>query len=99
MKVIRRSNIFIKWHKNLRDANATGRITTRIKRLAKGNPGDAAPVGEGISEMRIHYGTGYRVYFKEIGKEIIILLCGGNKSTQQADISDAKEIARLYEEK
>ena len=63
-----------------------------------GNPGDVKPVGEGISEMRIDYGPGYRVYYKDTGKEIIILLCGGDKRTQQADITEAKKIARLYEE-
>jgi putative addiction module killer protein len=73
-------------------------VFKRTKRLAEGNPGDAEPVGEGISEMRIHYGPGYRVYFKDTGKEIIILLCGGDESTQQADIIKAKKIARLYEE-
>jgi putative addiction module killer protein len=98
MKKIRRSNIYTKWLKNLRDQRARSLVFKRTKRLAEGNPGDAEPVGKGISEMRIHYGPGYRVYFKDTGKEIIILLCGGDKSTQQADIKRAKEIARLYEE-
>jgi len=98
MKKIRRSSVYTKWLKNLRDQRARSLIFKRTKRLAGGNPGDVGPVGEGISEMRIHYGPGYRVYYKDTGKEIIILLCGGDKSTQQADIIKAKKIAKLYEE-
>jgi len=81
---------------NLRDSRAQYRILTRIRRLVMGNPGDVGPVGEGISEMRINYGPGYRVYYKDTGKEIIILLCGGDKKTQQADIAEARKIARTY---
>jgi len=73
-------------------------IYERIDCLASGNPGDSGPVGEGISELRIHYGPGYRVYYKDTGKEIIILLCGGDKSTQSRDIIRAGKIAKLYEE-
>jgi len=98
MKEIRSSSVFDKWLDKLRDPKAIAQILTRINRLAEGNPGDVSPVGEGVSEMRIHYGPGYRVYFKGTGKEIIILLCGGDKATQQADIDRSKEIARLYEE-
>jgi putative addiction module killer protein len=98
MKDIRRTSVFDKWLKKLRDYRATACIHERIDRLASGNPGDVSHVDEGISEMRIHYGPGYRVYFKDVGKEIIILLCGGDKSTQQADIIRAKKIARLYKE-
>jgi putative addiction module killer protein len=98
MKKIRRSSAYTKWLKNLRDQRARSLIFKRTKRLARGNPGDVGSVGEGISEMRIHYGPGYRVYYKDTGKEIIILLCGGDKSTQQADIIKAKKIAKLYEE-
>jgi putative addiction module killer protein len=72
------------------------RIYKRIDRLAEGNPGDVKPIGEGCSEMRIDYGPGYRVYYKDTGNEITILLCGGEKTTQQADIAQAKEIARNY---
>ena len=72
------------------------RIFTRIKRLTLGNPGDHRFLGD-ISELRIDYGPGYRVYYKDTGSKIVILLCGGTKSTQQADISKAREIARLYE--
>ena len=98
MREIRRSDVFDKWLANLRDDRAVARISNRIRRLAMGNPGDVKPVGEGISEMRIDYGAGYRVYFKDTGREIIILLCGGDKTTQQADIANARKIARLYEE-
>ena len=97
MKEIRRSTVFDKWFKKLRDSQAKARIFARIKRLANRNPGDVKPAGEGISEMRIDYGPGYRVYFKDTGREIIILLCGGDKSTQQSDINEAKKIARLYD--
>ena len=97
MKQIRRSDVFDKWLKKLRDDRAVARINTRIARLAEGNPGDVESAGEGISEMRIDYGPGYRVYYKDTGREIIILLCGGDKTTQQADITNARKIARLYE--
>jgi putative addiction module killer protein len=98
MKDIRRSDVFIKWLNKLRDDRAVARINKRIKRLSEGNPGDVEPAGDGISELRIDYGPGYRVYYKETKKEIIILLCGGDKRTQQADIANAKKIAKLYEE-
>jgi putative addiction module killer protein len=102
MKKIRRTGTFIKWLKKLKDRTGKFLIAERISRLRDGNPGDSDPVGEGVSEMRIHYGPGYRVYFKDTGKEIIILLCGGDKSTQQADIIRAKELAKIplenYEE-
>jgi putative addiction module killer protein len=98
VKEIRRSNVFDKWFKKLRDSNAIYRIDKRIQRLAEGNPGDVEPIGEGCSEMRIDYGPGYRVYYKDTGMEIIILLCGGDKRTQQADITKARKIAKLYKE-
>jgi len=98
MKKIRRSSVYTKWLKNLKDQRARSIIFKRTKRLAEGNPGDVGPVGDNISELRIHYGPGYRVYYKDTGKEIIILLCGGDKSTQQADIIKAKKIAKQYEE-
>jgi putative addiction module killer protein len=94
MKKIRRTGEFDKWLKKLRDSQAIVRILTRIKRLAEGNPGDSRFLGE-ISEMRIDYGPGYRVYFKDTGKEIVILLCGGDKSTQEADITRARKIAQM----
>ena len=92
---IRKTNIYKKWIAALRDNRARYRILTRIKRLEEGNPGDVKPAGDGISEMRIDYGPGYRVYYKDIGNEIIILLCGGDKTTQQEDIARAKKIAAL----
>ena len=98
MKEIRRSSVFNSWLVKLRDRRAAARIDIRIDRLARGNPGDVKPVGEGVSEMRIDYGPGYRVYFKDTGREIIFLLCGGDKHTQEADITEAKKIARLCEE-
>jgi len=98
MKEIRKSDVFIKWLNKLRDDRAVARINKRIRRLAMGNPGDVEPAGAGISEMREDYGPGYRVYYKETKKKIIILLCGGNKHTQQADIANARKIAGLYEE-
>jgi putative addiction module killer protein len=98
VKEIRRSSEFIQWLKRLRDSHARERIYKRIQRLAEGNPGDVKPIGDGCSEMRIDYGPGYRVYFKDTGKEIIVLLCGGDKRTQETDIENAKKIARLYEE-
>jgi putative addiction module killer protein len=91
---IRRTDVFIKWLKNLKDSNARFRIYQRIDRLASGNAGDVKPVGEGCSEMRIDYGSGYRVYYKDTGKEIIILLCGGDKDSQGKDIEKAKKLAR-----
>jgi putative addiction module killer protein len=98
MRDIRRSDVFIKWFRNLKDRRAVAKINTRIERLGEGNPGDVEPIGEGCSEMRIHYGPGYRVYYKDTGREIIVLLCGGDKSTQQEDIEKAKKIAKLYKE-
>jgi len=98
MKKIRKSSVYLKWLKNLKDSVGKALIYKRIDRLASDNPGDVGPVGDNISELRIHYGPGYRVYYKDTGKEIIILLCGGDKSTQQADIIKAKKIAKQYEE-
>jgi putative addiction module killer protein len=95
VRTIRRTGEFDKWFNKLRDPEAKARILSRIKRLAGGNPGDVKPAGEGVSEMRIDYGPGYRVYYQDTGKEIIILLCGGDKTTQQADINRAKKIAKM----
>jgi putative addiction module killer protein len=78
----------------LGDTQARARIQARIERLATGNPGDVAPVGESVSEVRIHYGPGYRVYFKQSGKEIVILLAGGDKRTQGKDIKLAVRLAK-----
>ena len=90
------SSIYEKWIKNLRDERARYRINARIERLKQGNPGDVKPAGEAVSEMRIDYGPGYRVYYKDTGKEIVILLCGGDKTTQDEDIKQAKEIAAAF---
>ena len=95
---IRKSNVFIKWLNKLKDKIGKHIIASRISRLEEGNPWDCYPVGDDVIEMRIHYGPGYRVYFLDTSKEIIILLCGGDKSTQQSDITKAKELAKLYKE-
>jgi putative addiction module killer protein len=91
---IRKTEIFARWLDGLRDIRARARVQVRIERLAAGNPGDVQPVGEGVSEMRIDYGPGYRVYFKRIGREIVILLAAGDKRTQSADIKTALRLAR-----
>ena len=88
---------FDRWLRQLRDASARSRIEARIRRLSLGNPGDVKPVGSGISEMRIDYGPGYRVYFIAKRPVIVVLLCGGDKSTQSNDISIAKDLARQWE--
>jgi putative addiction module killer protein len=93
---IRETETFRKWFSELRDLQAKHRIFVRIERLSMGNPGDAAPVGEDVSEMRIFYGPGYRAYHKDTGKEIIILLCVGDKSTQSGDIEKAKKLAKGF---
>jgi putative addiction module killer protein len=95
IKVIYRTDTFIKWLKKLKDRTGKFLVTARISRLREGNPGDSVPIGGGLSEMRIHYGPGYRVYYEDTGKEIIILLCGGNKSTQEADIARARAMTGM----
>ncbi len=82
------------WLNALRDTNAVARITSRIRRLELGNPGDVKPVGEGVSELRINYGPGYRLYLVSAGKTVIVLLCGGDKSSQSRDITQAKQLAK-----
>jgi putative addiction module killer protein len=91
---IRQTEIFARWLDGLRDVRARARVQVRIERLAAGNPGDVRSVGEGVSEMRIDYGPGYRVYFKRIGREMVILLAGGDRRTQSADIKTALRLAR-----
>jgi putative addiction module killer protein len=93
MAEIRQTEVFSAWLRNLADVTARAKIRVRIDRLAGGNAGDAAPVGDGVSEMRIHYGPGYRVYFKNNGKELITLFTGCDKSTQAKDIKRAKALA------
>lgn len=90
---IRQTDAFAKWYRNLRDQRAKARIDVRIRRLELDNPGDVKPVGEGVSEMRIDAGPGYRVYFARQGERIIILLCGGTKKRQDADIATAKKLS------
>ncbi len=94
MLTIRRTDIFDRWLRELRDARAVARIAVRIDRMALGNPGDVKAVGEGVSEMRIDHGPGYRLYFVRRGTEVIVLLCGGDKSTQDRDIAAAKALVR-----
>ena len=90
---VRKTEEFNGWLLALNDHKAVAKIIARIERLALGNPGDVKPVGEGVSEMRIPYGPGYRVYYRQTGKEIVLLLCGGDKATQDKDIKRAREIA------
>jgi len=94
MTQIRKTDNFAKWIDGLQDIRARARIQVRIERLKAGNPGDVKPVGEGISELRIDYGPGYRVYFKRIGQKVIILLAGGDKNTQPKDIKTAINLSR-----
>ena len=94
---IRKTANFAKWIDGLRDIRARARVLARIERLAAGNPGDVKPVGKGVSEMRIDYGPGYRVYFKKRGRLLIILLVGGDKRTQSRDIKTALRLARDLE--
>ena len=94
MYTIRTTDIFTKWLDSLRDIRARARVLARIERLATGNPGDVKPVGEGVSEMRVDYGPGYRVYYTKKGRTVVILLIGGNKRTQTVDIKKAIALAR-----
>ena len=91
---IRETNVFTAWFKALRNVNAKARILTRIRRLSLGNPGDAKSVGHGISELRVDYGPGYRIYFAHRGATLVILLAGGDKGTQRQDIALARELAQ-----
>jgi putative addiction module killer protein len=91
---VRQTDLFANWLRRLRDEQARARIQIRIRRVSLGNFGDAKPVGEGVSELRIDYGPGYRVYFRRIGSLLILLLVGGSKKTQDADIEKAKKLAK-----
>lgn len=93
MYTLKQTETFLKWQRRLRDETAKAIIAGRLLRLANGLPGDASPVGGGVSELRIHVGPGYRVYFQQRGREIIVLLCGGDKATQSKDIRLAKALA------
>jgi putative addiction module killer protein len=91
---IRQTEIYSKWFKSLRDSQAQARINIRIRRLSMGNSGDVKPVGKGVSELRIDYGAEYRVYFIQRGEQLIILLAGGDKRTQDQDIKTALNLAK-----
>lgn len=91
---IRQTETYAKWERKLTDAIARAAIAARVVRLANGNPGDVKNIGDGVSEMRIHYGPGYRVYFQRRGSTIVLLLCGGDKGSQASDIERAKLLAR-----
>ena len=91
---IRQTEAYARWFENLRDRQARARIDARIRRLSLGNPGDVKPVGEGVSELRIDYGPGYRVYFVPRGQTLVVLLAGGDKRTQDRDIKTAIDLAR-----
>jgi putative addiction module killer protein len=93
MAEIRQTVVFATWMGRLRDTRARAKIAARIDRLAAGNPGDVSPVGDGVSELRIDHGPGYRVYFVQRGRVVIVLLCGGDKRTQTKDIALAKKLA------
>ncbi len=94
---IKQTETYLKWERKLRDQRAKALIAARVFRVANGLLGDVKPVGQGVSELRIHHGPGYRVYFKQRGNEIVILLCGGDKSTQQSDIATALRLAAEWE--
>ena len=91
---IRQTEVYARWFRRLRDREARARIDVRIRRLSLGNPGDVRPVGHGVSELRVDYGPGYRVYFSRRGEAVIVLLAGGDKDSQDRDIRRALELAR-----
>ncbi|EJN05620.1 type II toxin-antitoxin system RelE/ParE family toxin [Phyllobacterium sp. YR531] len=93
---IKQTEIYEEWERGITDVRLRAAIAARLYRLANGLEGDVAPVGEGISELRIHYGAGYRIYFQRCGSTIILLLCGGNKSSQRRDILNAKWLAKNW---
>lgn len=95
---IRETDVFSRWLERLKDHEARERIAKRIDRLTFGNPGDVRPVGQGVSELRIDYGPGYRVYFVRRGLLLIVLLCGGDKRTQEKDIAAAEALAVEWQE-
>jgi putative addiction module killer protein len=95
--LIRKTLVYAEWIDNLRDQQARARILVRVERLAAGNPGDVKPVGSGVSELRVHFGPGYRVYFTQRGQDLVILLAGGDKSSQATDIQTALQLAKNLE--
>lgn len=94
MLEVRQTTTYSSWFEKLRDKAAKVRIDIRIRRLSLGNPGDVKPVGEGVSELRVNFGPGYRIYYVQRGEEFVVLLAGGDKSTQDQDIREAKALAR-----
>jgi len=96
MLQIRETPEYSEWIEAVRDERAQARIVSRVARLARGNAGDVKPVGQGVSELRVHYGPGYRVYFTRRGLQLIVLLCGGDKSTQEKDVERAKLLAATW---
>jgi putative addiction module killer protein len=98
MPEVLKSATFERWFAGLRDHQARARINARIRRLSLGNAGDVKPVGSGVSELRIDYGPGYRVYYLQRGSVLVVLLCGGDKRTQDADIKRAVTIAKDWKE-
>jgi putative addiction module killer protein len=94
MKQVEKTDVYQDWFTNLSDKQVKARIEARILRLSLGNPGDAAPVGNGVSELRLHFGSGWRVYYTERNRQIVVLLAGGIKSTQQRDITLALQLAQ-----
>lgn len=98
MLELKQTETFRRWWKDLRDERARGLIASRLDRLAYGHSGDAEPVGQGVSELRIHHGPGYRIYFQKRGDVLVVLLCGGAKGTQARDIRTAKRLAAEWSE-
>lgn len=98
MILVHQTDQYAKWFESLRDRQARARIDIRVRRLSLGNPGDVKPVGEGVSELRVDYGPGYRVYFVQKAEILIVLLAGGDKRTQDHDIRVAKQLARELQE-
>jgi putative addiction module killer protein len=95
MILVRQTEGFAAWFAALRDERAVARVAARIRRLSLGNAGDVRPVGQGVSEMRIDYGPGYRLYYKQSGADVVLLLCGGDKSSQRRDIETALALAAM----
>ena len=95
---LKQTETYQKWEARLRDKRAKTIIAARLMRLAEGLPGDVEPVGEGVSELRIHFGPGYRIYFQRRGNLLVVLLCGGDKGSQARDIAAAKKLAKEWSE-
>lgn len=98
MLTVRQTAAYSIWLKKLRDVQARARVMARVRRLINGNPGDVKALGEGVNELRIDYGPGYRVYYALRGQELLLLLCGGDKRTQSADIKEAKKLLEDWKE-